>query len=114
MIIPEFIEVRFSPTNEFIKQKYTKKVKSVGGTFVGNDKFRYVIVPNTYEGRDLINDICHKFHLPQMQIIMRDEKLNKELATITWCEVEWNGVPDYDYVSEAIKQYENKVTKFME
>lgn len=103
----EFIEIRFSPTREFIKQKYSKKIKAIGGIFGGNDKFRFVVVPNTPDGIMLANDICHKFHLPAMQIIMRGDKLKNELASKTWFEIEWNGSPEYDYIEKAIEQFRN-------
>ena len=101
---PDTIEIRFSPTNDFVRMKFAKKVLQHGS----RGDFRFAVLPYDEKGVKIANELLNQFHLPIMTIIMRSPLLNRELVSMTHVDVAWNGLPDYDYVGEAMAIFEKR------
>lgn len=102
--VPEFLSVELSLNPDFTRLDYQKKVKANGGCVIKGDTCRLITLPNTVEGRRLMNELCDVFHQRKMIISMSGKELKNEFYC--YGAVEWNGIPEYDYVSDAMKEYE--------
>ena len=107
---PRSVELHLSPSPEFSRYGYSKKVKTLGGRYSqcrGDAYRRYVTLPWTEEGRELANELVTKFSTgPKTTLIVRGDDSFRGRHVHAWVIVHKIDRGDADPCGSLLARYE--------